>query len=86
MTPEIFQDAFQQNVVRFTFKKLDGTVREAVGTTNPNMIENLGGKNPKSEFNPNSKSFSFFDTEKKEWRSVSKDNLASIEIQQMDRL
>lgn len=86
MTPDIYQNAFQQNIVRFKYKKLDGSTREAIGTTNLTVIERVGGKVPQSAFDPNSKSFSYFDLEKKEWRSISRENLASLEISKLERL
>ena len=58
-----------QGVVRFNFKKLDGSIRNALGTRNPDLV-------PKDECiklidDISNKSTVYFDLEVKEFRSMS---------------
>ena len=57
-------------IVKFYFQKVDGTIREAWGTTNPNII-------PKTDSNRTYTNTVkvYYDTEKQAWRSFKKINL-----------
>lgn len=65
--------AMAKGIVKFYFQKVDGTRREAYGTTNLNRIP--------SEYHPKGESKNiptlqvYFDTEKNAWRSFKKANL-----------
>lgn len=61
-------------IVRFYFRKTDGTIREAWGTLASNLIPPVKGVDRK----PNPTVQTFFDTEKAEWRSYKIANLISI--------
>lgn len=66
------------NIVRFTFRKIDGTLRKAVGTRNLNLARQMTKAeipSPKGEEQPNS----YFDIEKMGWRSYKPNNLISID-------
>ncbi|CAB4175026.1 WYL domain containing protein [uncultured Caudovirales phage] len=67
--PETLRSRLREGVVQFAFKKVDGTLRTAVGTTNLATIPTES--HPKGTGNPSDKSVRFFDIEKREWRSVS---------------
>lgn len=69
VTPEQLKTRLRDGVVQFAFKKVDGTLRTAVGTTNLATIPTES--HPKGTGNPSEKAVRFFDIEKKEWRSVS---------------
>ena len=58
----------RSGVVQFAFKKLDGTLRTAVGTTDLTTIPIES--HPKGTGITSDKSVRFFDIEKREWRSV----------------
>ena len=63
-----FRDWLNQGVVRFSFFKKDGSIREAVGTTNLMLIPE--DKQPKGTANaPVYSTINFFDLQKSEWRS-----------------
>ena len=66
---EKLQEMLREGVVVFTFKKLDGTMRASMGTTKLDQIPE--DQVPNGNGNVGNK-VSFFDLEKKEWRSVSK--------------
>ena len=66
------------NIVRFTFRKVDGTIRKAVGTRNLNLARQMTKAeipSPKGEEQPNS----YFDIERMGWRSYKPNNLVSID-------
>lgn len=66
------------NIVSFTFEKVDGTIRHAIGTRNLSMAENYTGTTiptPKGEEQPNS----YYDVEKMGWRSYKPENLIGID-------
>ena len=68
----------KNNIVRFTFRKKDGTIRKAVGTRNLDIARAKTGAyipNPKGEEQPNS----YFDTEKMGWRSYKPELVISID-------
>jgi hypothetical protein len=66
------------NIVRFTFRKVDGTIRKAIGTRNLNLARQMTKAeipSPKGEEQPNS----YFDIERMGWRSYKPNNLVSID-------
>ena len=67
-----------RNIVRFTFRKVNGEIRHAVGTRNLQLAEKHTGcfiQTPKGEEQPNS----YFDVEKMGWRSYKPELLLSID-------
>ena len=67
-----------RNIVRFTFKKVNGEIRHAIGTRNLSIAEEHTGcfiQAPKGEEQPNS----YFDVEKMGWRSYKPELLISID-------
>ncbi len=59
-------------IVCFTFRKVDGSLRQAFGTlANTPATANSGRK-------PNDKVQTYYDTEKQEWRCFKKCNLISV--------
>jgi len=66
------------NIVYFTFRKVNGEIRHAVGTRNLDIARNQTGEyipNPRCEEQPNS----YYDVEKMGWRSYKPENLISID-------
>ena len=63
--PEHLANHLSKGEVEFTFEKLDGTLRESVGTTSAEIIGVVKVK-PKREVT----SIPYFDIEKNQWRSV----------------
>jgi hypothetical protein len=65
-----------QNVARFQFKKLDGSVRNALGTRNESLVP----KEDEVSFidDISKKSVVFWDLEEKAFRSFSKDAEVSV--------
>lgn len=70
-----FRDSLKQGVITFQYKKKDGTVRTAKGTTNPTEIskhytsKNCGGLNGY---------ISYWDMDKMDWRRFNESNLIGI--------
>jgi hypothetical protein len=66
------------NIVYFTFRKVNGEIRHAVGTRNLAIAENYTSQyiaRPLGEEQPNS----YYDVEKMGWRSYKPENLISID-------
>lgn len=66
--------AMKQKIVKFYFKKVDGSVREAYGTLKENLMPATSGDNRKK----NDTVQVYFDTEKQEYRCFKKANLINI--------
>lgn len=68
----------KKGIVRFTYRKVDGTIREALGTRNLDIARdalNICIPNPKSGYvNPTA----YYDLEKEDWRSFKAENVISI--------
>ena len=72
------RDLLAHNIVRFTFAKRDGSIRNAIGTRNLSLADNYSGYSiprPKGAEQPNS----YYDLEKNGWRSYVPENLVSID-------
>lgn len=65
----------QKRIVKFYFQKVDGTLREAFGTLNENMIPSITGDGSKKK---NNTIQVYYDSEKQSWRSFKKCNLIKI--------
>ena len=66
------------NIVSFTFRKVNGEIRHAKGTRNLDIARNHTGEyipNPRGEEQPNS----YYDVEVMGWRSYKPENLISID-------
>lgn len=66
--------AMKQKIVKFYFKKVDGSIREAYGTLKENLIPATSGDNRKK----NDTVQVYFDTERQEYRCYKKANLLNI--------
>jgi hypothetical protein len=64
----------KQRIVKFYFKKVDGSVREAYGTLKENLIPATSGESRKK----NDTVQVYFDTERQEYRCFKKANLLNI--------
>jgi hypothetical protein len=69
ISPEVLRQRLRSGAVQFAFKKLDGTLRTAVGTTNLTTIPS--DHHPKGVRESSPRQVTFFDLEKQSWRSVS---------------
>lgn len=62
-------------IVKFYFQKVDGTIREAWGTLNENLMPAITGTDKRAK---NDTVQTYFDTEKQEFRCYKKANLIKI--------
>jgi len=67
--------AMKQKIVRFYFRKIDGSVREAWGTLSESIVPAINGGSGRKQ---NDTIQTYFDTEKMDWRCYKKANLLSI--------
>ena len=66
--------AMKKRIVKFSFTKVDGSVREAYGTLKENLIPATSGESRKK----NDTVQVYFDTERQEYRCFKKANLLNI--------
>ena len=66
--------AMTTKIVRFYFRKIDGSIREAFGTLAENIVPPTQGSDRKR----NDSCQVYYDTEKADWRCFKKANLISI--------
>jgi hypothetical protein len=69
ITHDGLRNRLRNGVVQFAFKKLDGSLRTAIGTTNLSTIPSE--HHPKGSRESSPRVVVFFDVEKREWRSLS---------------
>lgn len=79
MTVEQLQELMRVSVVSFSYRKVDGSVREAVGTLMPDAIESFigpstGGKSRE----PNPDVVCYFDIGAQAFRSFKKANFLEV--------
>lgn len=67
------QMEMKKGIVKFYFQKVDGSIREAYGTLNENLLPESKGNERKQ----NDTVQTYFDTEVKEYRCFKKANLAA---------
>lgn len=68
--------AMKDRVVRFRFRKVDGSIREAYGTLQESMLPPLQGSDrPKDE-----RLQVYYDTEKQSYRCFKKNALLAVEL------
>ncbi len=65
----------KKRIVKFYFKKVDGSVREAYGTLNEKLMPAITGTDKRAK---NDTVQTYFDTERGEFRCFKKANLMSI--------
>lgn len=66
------KELLSKGVIKFQFKKVDGSIRTAVGTTNLSLIDK--DFHPKGIKKCSDKIIPFFDLEKNSWRSLKSDS------------
>ena len=64
----------KNSIVEFYYQKINGEIRQAFGTLQPSYFENLKG----TERKRNELLFTYFDSEKNEFRSFKKFNIIKI--------
>lgn len=69
------QKALRTGVVRFSYMKIDGGVREARGTTSSTFVPYMGTPSDRKE---NLKVVTYYDLDKNGWRSFRRENLIGI--------
>lgn len=82
---DVLREKLQRGEVDFIFKKMDGSRRVAVGTTNLNLVpHDLWPKDMTSVEDSNDKQKNmgvvrFFDCEKKAWRSCKSNSIINVD-------
>lgn len=70
------REKLQNGIAHFAYKKLDGTTREAFGTTLSQLVgKHIKGGNNSSHFG----TLSYFDVEKGDFRSFRLENIIAVE-------
>ena len=82
---ERFRSQLATGIYRFSYLKLDGDIREAIGTLNPEFIPSDKlpvTRNPSPV--PPANTFAYFDITKNAWRSFRLDNFIGF-VEEMER-
>ena len=69
------KSAMHKGIVKFQFKKLDGTLRDAIGTLTDDVLATLVGG---QYYNPSYKTVPYYDCEKGAWRCFRKELLIGM--------
>lgn len=69
VTPTQLREKLREGIIQFAFRKKDGNLRLAIGTTNLELVPL--SDYPKGTGKVTHNSVRFFDTQKRMWRSVS---------------
>lgn len=69
--PDTLQSQLASGTKKFLFVKLNGTLREAHGTSNLSLIPN--SKHPKGAVQNNDKVVKYFDFDRENWRCLSRE-------------
>lgn len=73
-----------EGVVSFTYKKSDGSTRQARGTTNPELIpEAARAVNPRNT--ETSEQVDYYDLDKNGWRRFSRSSLDTSSVQEANQ-
>ena len=64
----------KERIIRFYYRKVSGEIREAFGTLKESIVPETKGTGRKA----NETLFTYYDSEREEWRSFKKANLLSI--------
>ena len=79
MSIDELRQALNEGIVRFEFRKKDGTLRYARGTTNPDIISSedmpKGKRTAQQKAVYDSQTVAFYDIDKKGWRSMRIDTI-----------
>jgi hypothetical protein len=67
-----------KGIVRFTYRKVDGSIREAIGSRNLDMLREGVGIAVPTPKTGRSNPTAYFDIEKEDWRSFKAENVLSI--------
>jgi len=69
ISPSALRDALNKGTIQFAFRKKDGNLRIALGTTNMELVP--VDDHPKGTGTSSPKQVPYFDLKKNSWRSVS---------------
>ena len=71
---ESFRTQLASGIYRFSYFKTDGSIREATGTLNFDLIPSDKLPKGSNEYQPNYETFPYFDLSRNAWRSFRLDN------------
>lgn len=78
---EDFKQALRNGVVNFRFTKKDGSIREANGTLNKEVIDEACANPNGGEFKAKASGYvAYFDVDEEDWRCFHPDNLIEESI------
>ena len=83
MKKDKLRDRLKLSVIKFAYKKKNGEVRYAIGTTNSELLDvvfNIKLKGQETEQDSRAGITNYFDIEKRGWRSLRNNNLIEIII------
>lgn len=73
------RESLKRSVVKFSYEKTNGELREAYGTRNPHNIEQTNGELPKGTGHEKEGVVAYWDLKSNGWRSCREDKIVSID-------
>lgn len=77
---EKLRECMTYSIVRFSYKKTNGEVRDAMGTLNSKLIEERGGSLPNGTGKAPTDTFPYWDVNSEGWRSFRRENFVWADI------
>lgn len=79
VTPTELREMLKQGPVKFQYKKKDGSIREAVGTVNPGIIEEAGATPNGGVCHPKSAGYSvYYDIKEEGFRCYDESQIVGV--------
>lgn len=74
------KEKIKKGIVKFSYEKKDGTIREAEGTTKPSILEEHNAvPQENSEYSYTDEVTRYYDIGSEGWRSFRNENLVSVD-------
>lgn len=74
------RDRMLQGIVKFVYRKADGSTRTAYGTRNAGFLNNVPYSSERARQNSANRTFSYFDVQRRDFRCFSLGNLVSVSL------
>lgn len=72
-------ESVSSEIVHFSYRKMDGSVRRAYGTRDSSLISHNGTGSGERRKSGTSGTFAYYDLEKKDWRCFRYENIIGID-------
>ena len=72
-------EQLHSRIVRFSYRKMDGSLREAIGTLKPSVLDKLSANTkPRRRISSRSDCIVYYDLDREDWRCFCPENFVSM--------